>query len=207
MRKVIIIDDRKERKKLHLSQKSITQLENLEDQGLLTISVGDDLSIESFDKMNDFDLIAIHRTFLTNTKIINEFIGYIKNNKKWLIVFSGGITQNSILLNGRQLNVNASDFYNEKLIPFILDYGNESVNANPLLYFLYGQSWRLTLLLQYRYLLWEYGDMEDIIDTGSDNDIRKEEELRTVLWSDGNYRTFEEVSQEIEIEKLKKQNL
>ena len=78
--------------------------------------------------------------------------------------------------------------------------------TNPLLSFLYGTSWRLTLLLQYRYLLWEYEDLEEIDEDGDELDIRKEEEIRTALWPDGDYRTIEEVSEEIEIEKNKKQN-
>ena len=205
MKKTIIIDDRSERKKLHLSDASVSQLELLEKKELLTLSDGNGFdSISS--KLDKYDLIAIHRTFLTNSNIFNELIDYIKNKKKWVIIFSGGITQNTILLNGRQLNINSSDFYTERLPPFIETFGNEPDLANPLLSFLYGESWRLTFLLQYRYLLWEYDDPEDIEDSYNTFDIAKEEEIRTALWLDGNYRTLEEVSKEIEIEKNKRQN-
>ena len=205
MRKTIIIDDRSERKKLHLSDASVSQLELLEKKGLLTLSDGYGFdSISS--KLDEYDLIAIHRTFLTNSNIFNELIDYIKNKKKWGIIFSGGITQNTILLNGRQLNINSSDFYTERLPPFIEAFGYEPDLVNPLLSFLYGESWRLTLLLQYRYLLWEYDDPEDIEDSDNTFDIAKEEEIRTALWPDCDYRTLEEVSKEIEIEKHKRQN-
>jgi hypothetical protein len=205
MKKTIIIDDRPERKKLHLSDNSIFQLEKLEKNGILTLSDG--IGYESdFSQLDGFDLIAIHRTFLTNLNIFNEFVDYIKKRDKWVIIFSGGNTQNTVLLNGHQLNISSSDFYTEKLAPFFEEFVNESNMTNPLLSFLYGESWRLTLLLQYRYLLWEYEDLEEIDEDGDELDIRKEEEIRTALWPDGGYRTIEDVSEEIEIEKNNKQN-
>lgn len=205
MRKIIIIDDRTERKKLHLSDDSISQLKKLEEKGILTLSDGEGFNTVS-SQLDDYDLIAIHRTFLTNSNIFNEFVEYIKDRKKWIIIFSGGITQNTILLNGRQLNINSTDFYTEKLSPFIEEFSYKTDITKPLLLFLYGESWRLTLLLQYRYLLWEYEDTDDIEENGSVFDIAKEEEIRTTLWSDGNYRALEDISKEIEIEKNKKQN-
>lgn len=205
MRKSIIIDDRSERKKLHLSDDAVSQLEQLVDKELLTLSDGEGFeSVTS--RLDSYDLIAIHRTFLTNANIFNELIDYIKNKGKSVIIFSGGITQNTILLNGRQLNINSSDFYTERLAPFIEAFGNGQDLTNPLLSFLYGETWRLTLLLQYRYLLWEYGNLEEIDEYGDDLDIAKEEEIRTTLWPDGDYRTLEKVSEEIETEKNKRQN-
>jgi hypothetical protein len=156
--------------------------------------------------LEEYDLIAIHRTFLTNLNIFNEFIDYIKDRNKWIIIFSGGNTQNTILLNGRQLNISSSDFYTERLSSFIEEFCNNLEMVSPLLSFLYGESWRLTLLLQYRYLLWEYEDLEEIDEKGDELDIRKEEEIRTTLWSDGDYRTLKEVTNGIEIEKNKRQN-
>lgn len=206
MRKTIIIDDRPERKKLHLSEDSISQLEKLVERGILTLSDGEGYESD-FSKLDGYNLIAIHRTFLTNLNIFNEFIDYIKKDRdKWIIIFSGGNTQNTILLNGRQLNISSSDFYTERLTSFIEEFCKETDLANPLLSFLYGQSWRLTLLLQYRYFLWQYEDLEEIDEKGDNIDIAKEEEIRTTLWSDGDYRTLEEVSNEIEIEKNKRQN-
>jgi hypothetical protein len=206
MRKTIIIDDRPERKKLHLSEDSISQLEKLVERDILTLSDGEGYESD-FSKLDGYNLIAIHRTFLTNLNIFNEFIDYIKKDRdKWIIIFSGGNTQNTILLNGRQLNISSSDFYTERLTSFIEEFCKETDLANPLLSFLYGQSWRLTLLLQYRYLLWEYENLEEIDEYGDDIDISKEEEIRTTLWTDGDYHTLEEVSDEIGIEKNKRQN-
>ena len=206
MRKTIIIDDRPERKKLHLSEDSISQLEKLVERDILTLSDGEGYESD-FSKLDGYNLIAIHRTFLTNLNIFNEFIDYIKKDRdKWIIIFSGGNTQNTILLNGRQLNISSSDFYTERLTSFIEEFCKETDLANPLLSFLYGQSWRLTLLLQYRYLLWEYENLEEIDEYGDDIDISKEEEIRTTLWTDGHYHTLEEVSDEIGIEKNKRQN-
>ena len=208
MKKTIIIDDRTERMKLHLSSDSISKLEDLVSKGFLKMSDGQSLTKNTLSVLDDFDLIAVHRSFLTKHTLFIDFVEYVKKSEKRLVVFSGGITQNSVLLDGRHLNINSYDFYNEKLVPFVTDFGNESITAaNPLLYFLYGECWRLTLLLQYRYLLWEYDDPEEIVINGSKNDIEKEDYLRTTLWADKKYRTLEEVSKEIEFEKLKIQNL
>ena len=65
MRKTIIIDDRPDRKKLHLPDDAISQLKNLEDEGFLTFSDGKGYE-SNFTKLEEYDMIAIHRTFLTN---------------------------------------------------------------------------------------------------------------------------------------------
>lgn len=74
---------------------------------------------------------------------------------------------------------------------------------SPLLQYLYGKSWRLTLLLQYRYLLWTYKDIDDIDD---EIDESLAEELQNILWDGDSSITFEEVRSEIEIEKERKLN-
>lgn len=202
MRKVIIIDDNPNRKK-PFQNESKSQLEILMSKGLLTTSNGKDLDFQSFELLEDFDLIAIHRTYLLKRRIINDLIDYIKNRDKWLILFSGGTTQNTILMNGKQLNINFSDFYNDRLIPFLDNFCNGSTMSSPLLLFLYGDSWRLTLLLQYRYLMWEYENARNI---KWQFDRKREREIRNVLWADGNSRSIEEISEEITVEKNKYQN-
>ena len=202
MKKAIIIDDNPNRKK-PFQNESKSQFEMMIANGLLTISDGKNLDILSFEELEDYDLIAIHRTYLAKQGIFNDFIDYIRSRNKWLIIFSGGTTQNTIQMNGKQLNINFSDFYNERLIPFLDNFCNDFPMASPLLQFLYGDSWRLTLLLQYRYLLWEYEDVRNI---KSKFDKRKEREIRTVLWTDGNSRSFKELSDEIKNEKNNYQN-
>ena len=202
MKKIIIIDDRQDRKKLHLSDNSINELNNLESEGLLTIVSGIDLSNLNC-SLGDYDIIAVHRSYLVNNNMFNSINDYIRNQEKYLIVFSGGISQNTLLNKGKLLNINSSDFYTSKLPVFIKEFCFETNWQSPLLKYLYGDTWRLTLLLHYRYLLWAYGNINDI-DDSTDEVIA--EELQDILWNGRCDITIEMVNNEIEKEKERRLN-
>ena len=193
MNKVVIIDDRKERKKLHLSEAALSSLEKLVLSGKLDVME----SINDIEEIANYSLIAVHRSYLINSGVYNNLLDFIKKSNKLLIIFSGNISQNMIMNNGRQLNINASDFYIEKLPEFINRF-SEEILESPLLQYIYGDSWKLSLLLQYRYLLWIYGDDIDEIDDEEDESL--EERIRSILWN-GQYMNQQQVCKEIEIEK------
>ena len=195
MNKVVIIDDRKERKKLHLSEAALSSLEKLVLSGKLDVME----SINDIEEIANYSLIAVHRSYLINSGVYNNLLDFIKKSNKLLIIFSGNISQNMIMNNGRQLNINASDFYIEKLPEFINRF-SEEILESPLLQYMYGDSWKLSLLLQYRYLLWIYGDDVDEIDDEEDESL--EERIRSILWN-GQYMNQQQVCKEIEIEKTK----
>ena len=195
MNKVVIIDDRKERKKLHLSEAALSSLEKLVLSGKLDVME----SINDIEEIANYSLIAVHRSYLINSGVYNNLLDFIKKSNKLLIIFSGNISQNMIMNNGRQLNINASDFYIEKLPEFINRF-SEEILESPLLQYIYGDSWKLSLLLQYRYLLWIYGDDVDEIDDEEDESL--EERIRSILWN-GQYMNQQQVCKEIEIEKTK----
>ena len=195
MNKVVIIDDRKERKKLHLSEAALSSLEKLVLSGKLDVME----SINDIEKLANYSLIAVHRSYLINSGVYNNLLDFIKKSHKLLIIFSGNISQNMIMNNGRQLNINASDFYIEKLPKFINRFSEENLES-PLLQYIYGDSWKLSLLLQYRYLLWTYGDDVDEIDDEEDESL--EERIRSILWN-GQYMNQQQVCKEIENEKTK----
>lgn len=205
MRTAIIIDDRTERKKRHLSEESLNELYSLVNRGLLKLSDGSNFSLNNFDSiMNEYDLIAIHRSYLINCGIINSLPEYIKKYKRYIIVFSGGVSQNTVLNKGYQLTVDSSDFYTEKLPSFVEDFCKVESMKSPLLKFLYGASWKLTLLLKYRYFLWTYGDIDDIDDR---NDESEAEELKRILWNDKVPKNMDDINNEIEQEKERFLNL
>lgn len=195
MNKVVIIDDRKERKKLHLSEAALSSLEKLVLSGKLDVME----SINDIEEIANYSLIAVHRSYLINSGVYNNLLDFIKKSNKLLIIFSGNISQNMIMNNGRQLNINASDFYIEKLPKFINRFSEENIES-PLLQYIYGDSWKLSLLLQYRYLLWIYGDDIDEIDDEEDESL--EERIRSILWN-GQYMNQQQVCKEIKIEKTK----
>ena len=195
MNKVVIIDDRKERKKLHLSEAALSSLEKLVLSGKLDVME----SINDIEEIANYSLIAVHRSYLINSGVYNNLLDFIKKSNKLLIIFSGNISQNMIMNNGRQLNINASDFYIEKLPEFINRF-SEEILESPLLQYIYGDSWKLSLLLQYRYLLWIYGDDIDEIDDEEDESL--EERIRSILWN-GQYVNQQQVCKDIEFEKTK----
>ena len=195
MNKVVIIDDRKERKKLHLSEAALSSLKKLVLSSKLDVME----SINDIEEIANYSLIAVHRSYLINSGVYNNLLDFIKKSNKLLIIFSGNISQNMIMNNGRQLNINASDFYIEKLPEFINRF-SEEILESPLLQYIYGDSWKLSLLLQYRYLLWIYGDDIDEIDDEEDESL--EERIRSILWN-GQYMNQQQVCKEIEIEKTK----
>lgn len=195
MNKVVIIDDRKERKKLHLSEAALSSLKKLVLSSKLDVME----SINDIEEIANYSLIAVHRSYLINSGVYNNLLDFIKKSNKLLIIFSGNISQNMIMNNGRQLNINASDFYIEKLPEFINRFSEENIES-PLLQYIYGDSWKLSLLLQYRYLLWIYGDDVDEIDDEEDESL--EERIRSILWN-GQYMNQQQVCKEIEIEKTK----
>jgi hypothetical protein len=149
-------------------------------------------------------MIAIHNSYLSNLGIYGEVTEYIKKSEKYLIVFSGGIPQNTILNKGQQLNINSTDFYTDKLPSFIESFCNESIITNPLLKYLYGDSWKLTLLLQYRYLLWKYADIKKI---NVDKEYKLAKQLKSILWDGNINKSIEDINKEIELEKERRINL
>lgn len=203
MRKIIIIDDREKRKELHLSETALIELKRLEEAGMLTVKTKIESNSNIENMFDSFDIIAIHRSYLANTSLFNPINDYIKSKNKHLIVFSGGISQSVILNNGRQLNINSSEFYVNRLPKFIDDFCSSEEIQSPLLQFLYGESWRLTMLLQYRYFLWAYPDIDDICN----QDEELVEELQNILWDGDSNISYDEVIVEIETEKERKLNI
>ena len=202
-RKIIIIDDRQDRDKPNLTTDSQNKLDELCKEGNLVISLGLDKSLPLDSSLSDFSLIAVHRTYLVNNDLFNAVLDYIKKSGKYLIIFSGGIGQNTILQSGHLLGVDASEFYSDKLPSFLDEYSRTDMQ-HPLLKYMYGQAWRLTLLLEYRYYLWNYDDIDDI---DNDDDEDRAEKLHKLLWDDGSDVSIESVNEEICKEINKKTNL
>lgn len=169
MNKIIILDDRVERKKQFLSEEDLDKLDEMskkrdEDEGenekVLKMQAKFPSNMDKFKALvEDCSIIAIHRTRLVESSLYNDVVEYTKNEHKYLIIFSGGIGQSLLLNGGQQLMINASNFYTKKLPKFIEQFGYGEIEY-PLLQFLYGEQWRLPLLLQYRHALWMYDDKD-----------------------------------------------
>ena len=156
MSRVLIIEDRPERRKTIMRDNDFSELEKLKDKGWVTLDTKLPISKEELiSVLSQYDLIAIHRSWMAQTGIGNVIEDFLANENKFLITFSGGITQNLLMNNRKRLNMNSTDFYKHNLIEVIERFVNDNEECSePLLELLYGRSWKLPLLMQYRNILW-----------------------------------------------------
>lgn len=108
--------------------------------------------------IEEFDVVGVHGSLIkeaANINILNQL-----GDKKYVIVFSGDISQVVLLNNGHLLKMPAVSFYSQRLIPFCnyLNNLNSLEDAQiQLLALIYGiDHWRLPILLQLRQLLWQF---------------------------------------------------
>ncbi len=161
MRKVLILDDRVERKKAHMSEDAIRVLFDCVKQGFLTIINGEELENDSLlNFLANYDLIAIHRSWLVSQKMIQEVVEYVKKEHKHLILFSGGISQSLLMNNYTYASVNSAVFYTNRLPFFVEKFATKEIDQ-PLLEFLYGGAWLIPIYMKYRQLIWRGVDESD----------------------------------------------
>lgn len=150
----IIIEDRVDRQQKQLTEEQRERLGQLADiySELPGYEEGKEYDFSVFDNYN---IVAVHRTLLARTNLINEFRDYVKNKKKTSIIFSGSITQQLVTNGGNTLAVEATVFY-QSIVTFLETYdGSQNF---PLYRFLYGNEWELPFLLRFRFLKWKEKD-------------------------------------------------
>lgn len=156
MNKVLILDDRVERKRTHMNDNSIKELSGCESLGYLKMIIGEDSEKEKlFHYCDEYTILAFHKSWLVSKKLVTSIEEYAKRNQKYLIFFSGGIGQTILLNDYRFLSVNSALFYTEKLPKFIETYAKSDDIEFPLLQLLYGNNWRLPIYMKYRQILWK----------------------------------------------------
>lgn len=154
MNKVLILDERIERKKTHMNDAAIKQLSFCVSNGWLNTITGEGVEKDmSFQYCSDYSLLAFHKSWLDSNNLLSEIERYAKEYRKLLLIFSGGITQTLLLNDYKFLRVNSADFYTGRLPVFIEKYVKSEVEQ-PLLELLYGKAWRIPIYMQYRQLLW-----------------------------------------------------
>lgn len=183
MSRVLVIEDRPERRKSIMSNNDFSELEKLKDKGWVTLDTKLPISKdELISVLSQYDLIAIHRSWMAQAGVGNVIEEFITNENKFLITFSGGITQNLLMNNRKRLNINSVDFYQRNLIAVIERYANDEC-SEPLLELLYGRSWKLPLLMQYRNILWLGGQtfnqekefaLRELLDDNATDELKME---------------------------------
>jgi len=110
-----------------------------------------------FDKaLAAYQLVIIHTSWLKERGIYNTLTDYMRvHSEKRFILFSGGTHQNQVINSGQGLIIGSETLYRQELPEFLEHYHAD--DAQSLLRFLYGERWKLSLLLQLQQIRWKAG--------------------------------------------------
>jgi len=153
--KAILIEDRPDRQRIFLSNNEIDidvlkRIDGLyHPSGQDCKDIINELNNENY-KLNDLDLIMVHKSSLTS-KGINFLNKQSKEKNISTVYFSGGIDQ--LIYNNESfecLNINAKEFYSLRLIPFIKSFVE---NKNPHILELNNKDWKISYMFLIKQLL------------------------------------------------------
>ncbi len=155
-KRILIVDDRPKRPSLHLSAGELDTLRSL-------VTMSESLDGEDLER---YDLLAIHRSYVINKGFGDQLDNLIKKKGLYVILFSGGVGQPTILNNGHMAIIGSDLFYSKNLIAFCEDLMvSDSIQLYKLVYGV--DKWQLPLFARLRQLLW-------IDPEGSDFDYSQE---------------------------------
>jgi hypothetical protein len=146
-KKILLLEDRPGRQSQFLSENQIAFLNKIENVVVPKadgcVSFFEDINNKKVN-LNEFDLIIVHKTSLNQDGLV-----FLKELKKALILFSGGLSQ-TVFQNEDfpVLSINSADLYNANFIDFLKKYVEGKVEY--LTELVYGDRWKLSILLQYR---------------------------------------------------------
>lgn len=151
MKKILLIEDRTIRQKQFIDDMQMNLnnysdvLDNCIDEQYENILK--ELKVDDFN-FNNYSMIISHESAFgdDNSFIISKLEKYCKNNKKILVLFSGGIDTNYYLKDEEfeLIKINSKTFYSENLKLFLEEF--RKGNFEPLI-LTYGDKWKLNILL------------------------------------------------------------
>lgn len=154
--KILFLEDRPSRQLLFLPNKEddVKTIKTFEDIFMPDSNLCQDIITQinqgNYEFDNNVKLILVHKSALETSGL--EYINnFCKENKVKLVCFSGGISQ--ITYNNEEyefLNINSSDFYSSRLIPFLNNFF--SGNSESLLEFA-NKDWKLSYMFLARQLI------------------------------------------------------
>lgn len=175
MSKILILEDRPSRQRLFLPNRE-KDIETLLSISGLSIPLVDDckkiideINHERYLFKDTLKLLIIHKSSI-NSKGLMYVYKECKDQCIKIIFFSGGIAQlNYHNENLEFLNINSSDLYSARLIPFVRNFIQDKVdNLLELVY----ENWELTYLLQLRKLIHSRDSEIEIYKNRFDNKIK-----------------------------------
>ncbi len=153
MKKILLIEDRKERqdKFINLTSIDLGKYSNILDN---CTGVAYDRKFDEFKKDNyvleEYDVIIVHKSAFDekdyNTKIIGKLDAYARKHQKVIVYFSGGIDASYYVKedNFMLMELNSKTFYSENLRLFLNAFKNGE--SEPLI-LSYGSKWKLNIAL------------------------------------------------------------
>lgn len=144
-KKILIVDDRPLRRQNLLNDvwNNISSLDNVKHMTCMP----------SEDEVESFDIIAIHRSYVMSHEYYDYLTRLVKTKDKYVILFSGGISQYLLEESGKLLTLPVTDFYSENLYLFCseLDVSDDI----RLMKLVFGtERWKLPILMKMRELMW-----------------------------------------------------
>lgn len=144
-KRVLIIDDRPKRPFLHLPETTVRTIQQLQNVDLKASAKGVDFGA--------YDIIAIHKSYATSNNFGNMLDNLILDNAKYIVYFSGGISQQVINQNGHQAILGSEVFYSKNLLPFCEQLlSSEDIQLFKLIYGV--DHWKLPILMRLRQIYW-----------------------------------------------------
>lgn len=166
IRKAILIEDKPIRQENMLTAEQLGALKELKGLTLPENTecrdVIDSLNNRKTNVIEEYDLVMMHRSSLKASGF-NSLDDYCKKKQKSLVLFTGNQGQTSLRNEGYELlSLGSNVFYSSRLCPFLQGFVNGE--ESHLLSLVYGNSWRLSVLL-------EYHEKLELLTTEKDKDI------------------------------------
>jgi hypothetical protein len=149
MKKVLLIEDRSERQTLLLKTIKLSEYSDILDNMIKEKyeKIFESLKNDSFDFYN-YSVIITHQSAFKddNISILKKLEKHCKENKKTLVLFSGGIDSKSYLEEEgyQRLDISSKTLYSEHIELFLEDA--QKGNNNPLI-LSFGKKWEISILL------------------------------------------------------------
>lgn len=149
MRKILLIEDRAYRQNDFLKQINI----NLDEYKDILDNKIDDKYIEFIKDMKNnrfdlsiYDVIIAHQSIFINEykEILGKIKNYCKENKKALVLFSGGNETSYMNDEYEELGLSSEVFYSQNLQLFLDDFRLNHINIRILTY---GNRWKLNIMI------------------------------------------------------------
>lgn len=155
MYKILFLEDRTDRQTLFLPN-GIEDIERI--NSIINLKMPDpnsckkiieEINSQNYTFDNDLELIIVHRSIL-KTNGITYLNSIAKQNNIKLVFFSGGISQVVFNNDGfEQIFLNSTEFYSDLLIPFLINF---SENSSTSVLELFHKNWKMSYLMLHRQL-------------------------------------------------------